>query len=139
MNNFFIIHTKEHNNFKEFIKKKKGSINISYIDILNQQEKYLLFGESKNNSVLECELFNKIYDSIANLHNPKYHTILYYMDTLDLVILEDFISTLKEYDSKLQTEIEISLCDLDNGVLYHEWLKNLNINLVSKEFIQQIF
>ena len=93
MNNFFIIHTKEHTGFKDFIKKKPGSITVSYVDILNQQEKYLLFGESKNNSVLSCELFNKLYDSITNLHNLKYHTIFYYTDTLDSVILENFIGT----------------------------------------------
>jgi len=144
MNNFFIIHTKEHTGFKDFIKKKPGSITVSYVDILNQQEKYLLFGESKNNSVLSCELFNKLYDSIANLHNLKYHTIFYYTDTLDSVILENFIGTIESYRKKLQVVMEIQICDLDEPTeINTECLNQIttikNINQVNKEYILQIF
>ncbi len=143
MNNFFIVHTKEHTKYKDFIKKKPGSINVSYIDLLNQQEKYILFGESKNNSVLECELFNKLFDSITNLHNPKYHTIFYYTDTLDCTILENFITTIESYRDKLEVIMEISLCNLDNTEKKKECLTKLitkkNLNQVNKEFILQIF
>ena len=144
MKNFLIIHTNDHNSFKDFIKKKPGSMYISYIDLLAQQEKYILFGESKNNSVLACELFNKIYDSISNLHNPKYHSIFYYTDTLDCVILNNFIDTIEQYKSKLKVELEIKLCDLDNQptnlpqCLNRERITK-SISLVNKEYIQQIF
>ena len=144
MNNFFIIHTKEHNTFKDFIKKKPGSMSVSYIDLLNQQEKYILFGEKKNNTVLECELFNKLFDSISNLHNSKYSSIFYYTDTLDCVILENFISTIENYQDKLQVMMEIQLCNLDEPTPYHtECINQItitkNINQVNKESIQQIF
>ena len=144
MNKFNIIHTKEHSNFKDFIKKKPGSITVSYIDILNQQEKYILFGEAKNNSVLGCELFNKLFDSISNLHNPKYHTIFYYTDTLDCVILENFIETIEGYKDKLEVPMKLQICNLDeNTTINTECINQItnkkNINLVSKEYIQQIF
>ena len=144
MNNFFIIHTKEHTTFKDFIKKKPGSLSVSYVDLLNQQEKYILFGESKSNSVLECELFNKLFDSISNLHNPKYHSIFYYTDTLDNVILENFIGTIENYTDKLEVALDIQICNLDEPKpLDTECLNQIveikNINQVNKESIQQIF
>ena len=144
MNNFFIIHTMEHSTFKDFIKKKPGSMSVSYVDLLNQQEKYLLFGENKNNSVLECDLFNKLFDSISNLHNPKYHTIFYYTDTLDSVILENFIGTIEKYKDKLDVVLDIQLCNLDEPTqITTECLNQIkeikNINQVNKEYIQQIF
>jgi len=144
MNNFFIIHTKDHTVFKDFIKKKPGSIYVSYIDILNQQEKYILFGESKNNSVLECELFNKIFESISNLQYPKYHSIFYYTDTLDTVILENFIGTIEKYKDKLDINLNINLCNLDEPKsIDTECINQIkiikNINQVNKEYIQQIF
>ena len=144
MNNFFILHTKEHTAYKDFIKRKPGSISVSYIDILNQQEKYLLFGESKSNSVLECELFNKLYESIVNLHNPKYHTIFYYTDTLDCVILENFIGTIESYRNKIQIGVDIQICNLEEPTTTQEecldQLKEVkSINQRSKEYIQQIF
>lgn len=144
MNNFFILHTKEHSAFKDFIKKKPGSLSVSYIDLLEQQEKYQLFGESKSNSVLECDLFNKIFDSISNLHNPKYHTIFYYTDTLDSVIIENFTSTIKKYSDKLLVELNIEICNLDEPLKYYEECLTLlketkNINHRSKESIRQIF
>ena len=144
MNNFFIVHTKEHTTFKDFVKKKPGSITVSYVDLLNQQDKYLLFGESKNNSVLECELFNKLFDSISNLHNPKYHTIFYYTDTLDIVILNNFLDTIEKYKNKLEVIVDMQLCNLDepttnNNECLTEIVKTTNINLVNKEYIQQIF
>lgn len=144
MNNFFIIHTKEHTAFKDFIKKKPGSMSVSHVDLFNQQEKYLLFGESKNNSVLACDLFNKLFDSISNLHNPKYHTIFYYTDTLDTVILENFIGTIEKYKDKLQVTLDIQICNLEEPTEIHkECLKTImkikNIDLVNKEYIQQIF
>jgi hypothetical protein len=144
MNNFYILHTKEHTTFKDFIKKKPGSISITYVDILNQQEKYLLFDENKSNSVLACELFNKIFDSISNLQNPKYHSIFYYTDTLDFVILDNFINTIENYKKKLEVTLDIQITNLDDPTeSIIECLNHLketkNINLPSKESIQQIF
>jgi hypothetical protein len=87
MQNFLIIYTTEHSKFKDFCKKKKGGISISYVDLLTTQEKYMVLEDEKScNKVLECELFVKIFSSLKTIkENPKYHTILYFSDTLTLI------------------------------------------------------
>ena len=146
MNKFYIIHSKDHDSFKESCKQKKGTIVISYVDLLSQQEKYILYDEPKNNTVLECELFNKIYNSIYNLKNPKYHSVYYYTDTLDSLITSSFIDSLLEFKDKTASDFTIAICNLDNNESCQKrltkLLKNIkknNIEIVNKDCLHQTF
>lgn len=147
MNNFIIIYTSDHSLYKDFCKKKKGSISISYIDLLSTQEKYFVFGDDKfSNKVLECELFVKIFDSIKVLKtNNTYHTILYFIDTLDCVILNNFLDTIEHYKKKINISdfvIKITTLeqlDKESEKCLKQIKEKREISISSKESIHQMF
>jgi hypothetical protein len=147
MNTFLIVYTSEHSLYKDFCKKKKGSISISYEDLIDNQEKYFVFEDEKIcKKVLECELFVKIYDSLKVLKsNERYHTILYYIDTLDYVILDSFTDTIQSYQKKIKIpNLELQIIVLDeidkeSEKCLNQLIKRKQINLINKDYIQQMF
>lgn len=120
MKKFIFVYTIENKTFKNYIKGKKNSLNISYIDLQENQEKYLVLENEKFSiKVLECELYEKIYTSIRKLKNSDVlKQIYYFLDTDDEKIILDLYNYICRYKSKIDffdLEIDIHFIDESNN------------------------
>ena len=125
MKKFILVYTIENKTFKNFIKGKKNSLNISYIDLQENQEKYLVLEDEKFSlKVLECELYEKIYTSIRKLKNSEVlKQIYYFLDTDDEKIILDLCNYINKYKSKINfSELEIHIHFIDETE-NAEWLE----------------
>jgi uncharacterized LabA/DUF88 family protein len=129
LKNFIFIYTESNKSFKNFIKGKKGYIAISYIDILENQNNFLVLDEEKISiKILQCELYEKIYNSLRKIQkSDKIDTIFYFLDTYNENILRNIIKNINSFCKK------ISFNDLDYFIYYIDNIDNADKICLEKE------
>lgn len=127
MKNLIFVYCNENKTFKNYIRGKKKCINISYIDLQENQEKFLVLENEKFSlSVLECELYEKLYTSIRKLKNSDLiENINYFLDTDNKKIITELITNIKKYNSKIGfSDLQFNIIFLDN-LEHSEWLEKI--------------
>jgi len=117
MNKFFIItYAKNNKQFKNYLKKSKNSVLISYEDISASHQKYNLFDERQSKLVLKTDVYAKINTSIKNMLTNKRTPcffIYYYVSRIDLELFESLMHEVrKKIDGLKVDNINTEICFL---------------------------